>query len=482
MIELLPILSASSHEPLYLQLYKFIRKEIESGGIPPYTKLPSKRKLAASFQISQNTVNAAYQQLVAEGYLEARTRSGHYVGKVLEDCSYAGISRPKQTIKEWTDEREEYDYVFDHANVDPGAFPFDTWKRLYKDVISETENLLPLGDPQGDYKLRHEIAEYLYGSRGVQCSPGQIVIGSGTQALLLLLVQVIGWNRKYAMENPGYSKVRKVLEHNGVEVKPVPLDKDGLDILALRDQETEIVYVTPSHQFPTGIVMPISRRYELLQWAAEKKARYIIEDDYDSEFRYSSRPIPSLQGLDANGKVIYLGTFSKALMPSLRLGYMVLPTELLDVYRDRFSFYSQTVSRIDQKVMERFICEGFWSSHIQKMRNIYGRKKEVLVSSLRKSFGSDLQIFGQDGGLHILVGFERKFTEQELIRRAKNEKVLVHSVSMHYAPNTQPVSCNKVLLGFANLTEDEIQEGVLCLERAWSTIPSSEVTERRLEE
>lgn len=464
------MLSPDSPEPLYLQLYKFIRMEIESGGIPPYTKLPSKRNLAAAIQISQNTVNAAYQQLVAEGYLETRTRSGHYVGKVMEEGSYSRLSNRKQSIEDWKDERSGYDHVFDHANVDTSAFPFDTWRKLYRDVLSGNEILLPLGDPQGDYGLRKEIAEYLYRSRGVQCSPGQIVIGSGTQAQLLLLVQIMGWDRKYAMENPGYSKVRKVMQHNGVKVEPVPLDREGLDIRVLQEQETEIVYVTPSHQFPTGIVMPISRRYELLQWAAKTKTRYIIEDDYDSEFRYSSKPIPSLQGLDVNGRVIYMGTFSKALMPSLRLSYMVLPTELLNIYRDRFSFYSQTVSRIDQKVMERFISEGFWISHIQKMRKLYCRKKEVLVSSLRKSFGNDVQIQGQDGGLHVLVGVDRNLMERELIERAKKEKVLVHSLSIHYADKTKPALCNTVLLGFANLTENEIQEGVLCLERAWSTI------------
>lgn len=470
MIELLPILYADSPEPLYLQLYKYIRRRIESGDIPAHAKMPSKRKLADSLDISQNTVNAAYQQLVAEGYLEARTRSGFYVGTVVEDGFFARPLRSKQTIQEWADERDGYDFVFDHASVDRSAFPLDIWRRLYRDALFEKDNLLPLGDPQGDYGLRYEISEYLYRSRGVQCSPGHLVVGSGTQTLLLLLVQIIGWNRKYAMEDPGYSKARKVLQHNGAEVVPIPLDKEGLSVRVLQEHEADIVYVTPSHQFPTGIVMPISRRYELLQWAVEKSERYIIEDDYDSEFRYSSKPIPSLQGLDTNGKVIYMGTFSKALMPSLRLSYMVLPTELLAVYRDRFSFYSQTASRIEQQVMERFMREGFWTSHIQKMRSLYGRKKEVLVSALQRSFGNELHIQGQDGGLHVLVGFDRQLSERELIDRAKREKVLVQSLSMHYADNTRPELCKMVLLGFANLTADQIQEGVLRLERAWSDI------------
>lgn len=464
------MLDEDSPEPLYLQLYKFIRSHIESGDIPAHAKMPSKRKLANSLGISQNTVNAAYQQLAAEGYLEARLRSGHYVSTVVEDGFFASPLRSKRSIKEWIDERDGYDFVFDHASVDCSAFPFDTWRRLYKDALSGNENLLSLGDPQGDYGLRCEISEYLYRSRGVQCSPGQLVIGSGTQTLLLLLVQIMGLNRRYAMEDPGYSRARKVLLHNGVQVKPIPLDAEGLSIRALREQEVDIVYVTPSHQFPTGIVMPISRRYELLQWAVEKNARYIIEDDYDSEIRYSSKPIPSLQGLDTNGKVIYMGTFSKALMPSLRFSYMVLPTELLDIYRERFSFYFQTVSRIEQKVIERFMREGFWTSHLQKMRTLYGRKKEVLVSSLRRSFGHDLKIQGQDGGLHILVGFDLPVSEQELIDRAKKEKVLVHPLSMHFADNTRAELCKMILLGFANLTVNQIQEGVLRLEKAWSDI------------
>lgn len=468
LIELLPVLSPNSPQPLYLQLYTYIKTEIESGNIPPYTQLPSKRKLAAAIQISQNTVTAAYQQLVAEGYLESRIRSGHYVSKGMEDVPYMRLHTSKRTVEEWKDERDGYDYVFDLVNVDTSSFPFDTWRRLYKDVLSKGQDLISLGDPQGDYGLRYEIAEYVYRSRGVQCAPSQIVIGSGTQSQLLLLIQILGWNRKYAMEDPGYFKVRKSFRHNEVNVEPIPLDREGLDIRALQQQDPEIVYVTPSHQFPTGIVMPISRRYELLQWAAEKHPRYIIEDDYDSEFRYSSKPIPSLQGLDNNGKVIYIGTFSKALMPSLRISYMVLPTELLDRYRARFAFYSQTVSRIDQKVMERFMKEGFWISHVQKMRKIYGRKKEVLVASLRESFGNDLQIHGQDGGLHVLVQFDQMIPEQELIERAKKQKILVHPLSINYAENTIPALCHTVLLGFANLSEAEIQQGVSRLESAWS--------------
>lgn len=468
MIEFTPLLNPNGPEPLYLQLYKHIKREIETGGIPPYSRLPSKRTLAASIQVSHNTVNAAYQQLVAEGYVEARARSGYYAGKAMDDSSIDQAPHMAQVVEEWRDERKEYEFVFDHAGVDHASFPYEALRKLYREALSgEDPSLLSLGDPQGDPGLRKELAGYLRRSRGVQCSPAQIVIGSGTQSLLVLLLQLLGWDRKFAVENPGYSKARQIMVHNDVQVVPISLDEEGLQVSELREHEAEIVYVTPSHQFPTGIVMPISRRYELLQWASEQEGRFIIEDDYDSEFRYAGKPIPSLQGLDAYGKVIYIGTVSKALMPSLRIAYMVLPVKLLELYRQRFMFYTQTVSRVEQNMMERFIREGLWASHIQKMRKIYRRKRDVLISSIRASFPDRFTIRGQHAGLHILLESTRNIPEKQLVESARNVKVLVHPLSIHYAEQTKPILCSSVLLGFANLSHHEIEAGVLRLQKAW---------------
>ncbi|MBD2866783.1 PLP-dependent aminotransferase family protein [Paenibacillus sp. IB182363] len=439
MIGLTPVFITKGAGPLHRQLYRYIRSEIETGAIRPHAKLPSKRSLSAHLKISQNTVHAAYQQLVAEGYIVARPRSGYYAGEIgMSGGSGAQAveRRPAAPPEETGKKQAAPDISFDHAAVDIAAFPFGAWRRLYREVLSaDRTDLATLGDSRGDPGLRRELSRYLYQARGVVCSPEQIVVGAGTQTLLMLLVQLLGLWSSYAMENPGYSRVRHLFEAMGVEPAFVPLDRYGLAVDALRKSDADIVYVTPSHQFPMGMVMPIARRTELLRWAEEKDGRYVIEDDYDSEFRYAGMPIPALQGL-GGGKVVYVGTLSKALMPSLRLGYMVLPHALLERYKERLTFYPQSVSRVDQLVMERFIRDGHWAKHLQKMRITYGRKKEALVAALKTTFAEDVRFVGEEAGLHVAAAFAGKLREAERIELARRAGVVVHPASVHYAPGT----------------------------------------------
>ncbi|PEZ06349.1 GntR family transcriptional regulator [Bacillus sp. AFS018417] len=463
MLELTPKLDIHSKEPLYVQLYNYMKEEMKSGNVPPYTKLPSKRKLAQYLQISQNTIEAAYGQLVAEGYIEAIPRKGYFVCEMEQTVLH--VKQKMQHVKEIPYYERDYVFDFTHTGVDAQSFPFALYRKLANEVLQiENEEVLLLGHPQGEFGLRKEIAKYMYESRGVHCSPSQIIIGAGTQYLIRMLFQLLK-ESTFAVENPGYHR-RMVTYEKGIEhVEQLPLDEDGIMLSCLEESNADVVFVTPSHQFPCGMIMPISKRMQLLHWAEKEEGRYIVEDDYDSEFRYSGKPIPALQGLDTNGKVIYMSTFSKALLPSLRISYMVLPKALIEVYQQDYFFYTQTVSRIDQEIVKRFLEGGHWEKHIHKMRVVYRKKRDTLVSAISTYFPKYVEIIGQDSGLHILLRTNNGMAERELIERAAAYSIKVHPVSMYY--DDVKVDNKTVLLGFAILSEEEIDKAVQLLAKAW---------------
>ncbi|RFU60143.1 PLP-dependent aminotransferase family protein [Bacillus sp. V59.32b] len=464
MFEITPDLDRSKSTSLYIQLYEYIKKEIQSGGIKAETKLPSKRKLSNHLGISQNTVEAAYQQLNAEGYVETKSRKGIFVNKLEED-TILFQSPETPYIKEGNDEKK-YKIDFNHGKVDLEHFPFSIWRKLtQQSLYFEERELFLSGEPQGEVLLREEIAKYLFQSRGVRCARDQVIIGAGTQYLIGLLCLVIGKELTYSMEDPGFHRIRTVLEDQGVGLKHIPLDEEGISISHLKDSNARIVYVTPSHQFPNGNVMPITRRMELLKWAEEKNG-YIIEDDYDGEFRHVGKPIPSLQGLDAHGRVIYLGTFSKSLIPSIRISYVILPPDLARKYHERFQLYKQTVSRLNQNTLYQFMLDGHWERHLNKMRNIYRRKHTVLLSSIEKNFNNLVTIIGDKSGLHILLEVHNNMSEDELIRTAAMKDIRVYPTTI-YQQNKDKIQQPKILLGYGGLTELQIEEGIRLLKKAW---------------
>ncbi|WP_102272047.1 MocR-like pyridoxine biosynthesis transcription factor PdxR [Cytobacillus massiliigabonensis] len=462
MLEITPKLDNQSEKPLYVQLYEYIKQEIKMGNLTPDVKLPSKRRLAAHLSLSQNTIEAAYEQLIAEGYLLSIPRKGYYVSELDQHLVENNNSqRSASFIKEKQYQDSDCLYDFTQTGVDARSFPFSLFRKLTNEISRpENDRLLKLGHPQGDYDFRKAIAKYLYESRGVCCSPSQIIIGAGTQYLMRLLFQLLQ-KGVFAVEDPGYHR-RHVAFEKWERVKMIPLDQDGMIVSRLEESGANIAFVTPSHQFPCGMIMPISRRMQLLHWANLGEGRYIIEDDYDSEFRYSGKPIPALQGLDTNGKVVYMGTFSKALLPSLRVSYMVLPKPLIEIYQNEYFFYAQTVSRMDQDLLRRFLEEGYWEKQINKMRVIYHKKRDILVSEIMKQFPDPAEIIGQDSGLHVLVRVKNGMTEQELIGMAGNFKCKVYPLSAYGSHDNMTV-----LLGYAALSEEEIEESVKCLARAW---------------
>ncbi|KUF32565.1 MULTISPECIES: PLP-dependent aminotransferase family protein [Lysinibacillus] len=469
MLEMTPNLH--NEEPLYLQLYSYIKAEIQNGNILAQTKLPSQRSLAKHLQISRNTVDAAYQQLLAEGYVISKEREGLYVVE-LERGYFQTSSNHFEPQLATPQEQQlpSIKYNFNYGDINLKDFPYKIWRTLTLQSLNEEQaHLLLYGDPQGELELRNYIASYLYEARGVQCQGDQIVIGAGLQFLMGIVCHLIGRNELFAMEDPGYYRVRYLFKDHGIKVKPIPLDEHGIHISQLRNSRVKAVYVTPSHQFPIGTVMPISRRLALLEWAKDENA-YIIEDDYDGEFRYAGKPIPALQGLDSNDRVIYMGTFSKSLIPSIKLSYMVLPRELTLLFNNN-NYYVQTVSRLHQHTLQLFMESGHWERHLNKTRNGYKRRYEALLKSIHQILGDNVKIHGASSGLHILLEPNNKMSEEELIETAKRVGVKVYPTSIFYA-NPSVIQHAKVLLGFANLGVEEIDKGIKLLKHAWFDSPS----------
>ncbi len=479
---------------LYEQIYNHIKREIIDGKLPAGERLPSTRSLAEHLQVARSTVDYAYGQLLGEGYIESQPYKGYYV------CSVEGLLRMEDAVKTGgegifdavgkmsvpgkknsascvgieyvngeaaTGETEEKESLLDFSPyaIDMSGFPFSVWKKITKTVLTDANSeLFSRGEAQGDYELRKTISRYLHSSRGVNCAPEQIIVGAGNDYLLMLLEKILGRHVPIAMENPTYKRSYRIFKSFAYEIATVDMDESGMKVSELTRTGVRAAYVMPSHQFPTGTVMPIGRRMELLKWANGDEERYLIEDDYDSEFRYRGKPIPALQASDENGKVIYIGTFSKAIAPAIRVSFMVLPPVLLEKYKRDCGFYSCTVSRIDQSILNVFIGEGYFERHLNRMRKIYRGKHELLLECLKPLRGQ-FAVSGENAGLHLLLTSKRGMPEAELMERARKEGVRVYGLSESMVEDNP--DSTTVLLGFGGLTDNRIIEGTDALKRAW---------------
>lgn len=416
--------------PLYQQIYAHIAGEIMAGALGRGGKLPSKHALAEHLGVSKNTVEEAYAMLLQEGYIYSRPRSGYYVSAV------------------------RYRYDFRTNAVDIPSFPYKLWAKLSREVLYTGADLLSGGDPRGDLCLRESIAQYLHQFRGVQCQPGQIVIGAGVEYLLTLLAALLPEDAVYALENPGYGKTALVLQGAGRQTVPIDLDAAGLPPEALEASGADIAYITPSHQFPTGAILPVGRRSALLAWAAEKPGRYVIEDDYNSEFHFSARPIPAIQGLDTRGRVIYLSTFSRILAPSTRIAYMVLPMELMEAFRRRLGYYSSTVSRFEQHTLTKFIAGGHLARHLNRVKNIYRHRRDLLTTLLRERGG---KVSGDGAGIHLLCQLDAP-TMARVLENAARGQIRVAQLADYYtgAYKGPPT----LVLGYGGIASQDIEPAV----------------------
>ncbi len=451
--------------PLYRQLYEYIKKEIRVGNFEFNTKLPSKRKLSSYLKISQNTIQSAYDQLIEEGYIIPVARKGFFVNR-LDNILSLDLKFVEKHIKE-EDELQNLSYDFSYHGVDHDSFPFSTWRKITKEAINEYDrDILKPGSSQGSSSLRISLAKYLRQSRGVNCTAEEIVISSGTESLFQILIQLLGQEYVYGIENPGYEKLNLLFKSNNSNFKTINIDMKGMKIEDIEGSEADILCITPAHQFPLGGIMPINRRIKILNWAYENENRYIIEDDYDSEFKYSGKPIPALCGLDTYGKVIYMGSLSKSLSPSIRVSYMVLPELLLKKYREKLSFIVCPVPTIDQNVLQKFIEDGHFERHINRMRNIYKRKREILVDEL-SSMKDKIEIVGADAGLHLLLRIKNGMSEEDLVRKAHEVGVGVYAISKYYYDKTSLDKVPTVLLGYASMADQSIRMAVKRLVEVW---------------
>lgn len=464
-MELLIPLDSRSKKPLYEQIYSHICAEIRSGALKAGDRLPSTRVLAEHLKVSRSTTQMAYDQLLAEGYMEARPCRGYFVSH-LEELVETG---PSGTEEMQTAAEPDVGWRVDFSprGIDLDSFPYHVWRKLSRNtLVDDNKEMFHSGDHQGEPGLREAIRSYLHSARGVNCSTEQIIVGAGSEYLLMLLSQILEGKHVIAMENPTYKQAYRVFHSLGYEVCPVEMDANGMDPSILAESGANVAYVMPSHQFPTGVVMPVGRRQELLKWAVEEAGRYIIEDDYDSEFRYRGKPIPALQGMDRSGKVIYLGTFSKCIAPAIRVSYLVLPKPLLVRYRSQTSFYASTVSRIDQNILYQFLSQGYFERHLNRMRAIYKTKHDLLIE-LIEPLKEQFEIRGEHAGIHILLTSKYNRSEQELISLAAEAGVKVYGLSSYFIHPEHNHRSATVVLGYASLNEDAIREGVGILTRCW---------------
>lgn len=446
-------LKKSPGVPLYEALYRCIRRDILEGTLKPGTKLPSKRALSQNLEVSKITVEAAYNQLLAEGYIRSQEKVGYFVETV------EGRTPPPPVQLEQPQKQREF--LLDLTGIGTEQFPFSVWSRLQREVMLDygAKLLLPLPN-RGVMELRQAIADHLAAFRGMQVSPQNILIGAGTDFLYNLLIQLLGRDKVYAVEEPGYDKIRQIYAAGGVRCISAPMDDKG--VLPEGLSQADVLHCSPSHHFPTGLVTPVSRRMELLDWAGEDK--WIIEDDYDSEFRFDAHPMPTLQTLDGAQRVIYMNTFSKTLAPSIRISYMVLPPALMEQFQKVLGFYSCTVPSFEQYTLARFLSRGYFEKHINRMRKFYKKRRNALVSLLENcSFSQKLTILEQDAGLHFLLKVDTALPDSDLTRELLGVGIRVKALSEYYHDQRRDRHC--LVVNYSGVKEEALEQALTAIEK-----------------
>lgn len=435
--------------PLYEALYRCIRSDILSGKLAAGVKLPSKRALSAHLEISKITVEAAYNQLAAEGYIAAREKVGYFV-EAVDTLPQAPLqkSQPADTAPQRPD-------LLDLTANTPAKFPFTVWSRLQRETLLDfSHNLLEPVPHQGVEALRLAIAAHLAGFRGMQVDPENIIIGAGTDFLYNLLLQLLGQDKIYALEEPGYGKIRRIYDAAGAKSIPAPMDSQGVIPEAIG--EADVLHISPSHHFPTGLITPLQRRQALLRWANDGE-KWIIEDDYDSEFRFDAHPMSAMYSPHDSGRVIYMNSFSKSLAPSIRIGYMVLPHRLMQQFREKLGFYSCTVSGFEQHTLARFLSQGHFEKHINRMRKFYRSHRNRVLEILKNCrWAEQLTIEEADAGLHFLVKVDTDLTDRVLEAFCADIGLQVRCLSRYYFGTPPQNSLHKIVVNYSGLQDEDI--------------------------
>lgn len=484
-MELALVIDSSLLQPLHQQVYGQLRWAILSGRLRPGQRLPASRSLARSLGLSRTTVTQGYDQLISEGYLQTRPGAGTYVclqlpenlltAESIDHSLHTPVEIPLSDYGNRVQQlpprgvTTDFEISFRYGQPALDLFPVELWRKLVSKYCRETNHWLSYATSATGYEpLRSAVSDYLQQSRAVRCTPEQVIITNGSQQALSLITQLlVNPNDTVAIEDPGYLGARHIFQASGAKLLPIPLDRDGLMVEELMHHPTppRLVYVTPSHQFPTGALLSLSRRLALLQWAWKARA-LIVEDDYDSEYRYGGRPIPSLQGLDTHGSVLYVGTFSKVMFPSIRLGYLVLPASLVEVFSKAKWLADRQPPILTQAVLTEFIAAGYLERHLRKMRLCYERRRAVLVQALYEHFGETVEILGDSAGLHVMAKLPLSFSDDEAMARAAAVGVEICSAQIQYETfrNT-----GEFVFGYTAINEAQIRDGIHRIAKAFLT-------------
>lgn len=446
-------------DSLYEHLYKCIKNDILQGILRPGDKLPSKRTFAKNLNISTITIENSYAQLLAEGYIYSIPKKGYFIADLNRNYQDTVAIRSENITTVVNPEIYFADFI--NNQVNPDNFPFSVWTKLMREIILDKSRELMTNSPCGGImELRSAIAGHLKEFRNMDISPEQIIIGAGTEYLYGLLIQLLGHDRIYGVEDPGYQKVAQIYKSNRVACHYIPLDGQGVTIESLESNSIDIIHTSVSHHYPTGIITPISRRYELLGWASKSDSRYIIEDDYDSEFRLMGKPIPSLQSIDVMEKVIYMNTFTKSLASTIRVSYMILPSHLIKRFYETLSFYSCTVSNFEQYTLARFIKDGYFEKHINRMRNYYRGQRDLIMQCIQNNPNATrITIKEEDSGLHFLMHVLTDKSDKTIIQDALHQSIRISCLSDYYH-NDSKKDLHTLIINYSNLPPAIMQEAI----------------------
>lgn len=456
-------LNDTGSDSLYIYIYKCIKNDILHGVLAPDTKLPSKRSFAKNLGVSIITIENAYATLLSEGYIYTIPKKGFYVSDSYSDNS----KRDNASLKKNDNASPQYEYEFDFVSsqINPDQFPFSTWAKLMRETISKKSHELMKPSPGGGIaQLRVAIAGHLKQFKNMNVSPEQIIIGAGSDYLYSLIIQLLGFDKAYATENPGYKKIADIYRSHNVKCHFLNMDDKGVIISELNKCGADVAHVSLSHHYPTGIVTPASRRYELLGWLSENSGRYIIEDDYDSEFRVSEKNLPTLQSIDMTDRVIYINTFSKSLASTMRISYMVLPFPLIEVFKNKLGFYACTVSTFEQYTLAKFIYDGYFENHINRMRTYYSAIRDEFIKSLSSNPAFDGTIISEEkSGLHFLLKLNTDRSDSDIIKKAAEKGIKISCLSQYYTDDRNITQKNTLLINYSAIKLSDIERVVSML-------------------
>lgn len=455
-------LENTGNKSLYVYIYECIKKDILSGSIKSGEKLPSKRAFAENLGVSVITVENAYGLLQSEGYIYSIEKRGYFAADI-SPLYTEGESKPVKRVSPKKKKKYKYDFVNNSTRAE--NFPFSVWTKLMRKTFSQKQSeIMEVSPCSGIFELREALCRHLKQFRGMDITPERVIVGAGTEYLYGMIIKLLGHDKIYAVENPGYPKIAKIYEKEKVKLVAAEQDSHGISVDSLLNSQADVAHISPSHHFPTGKTTSIKRRTELLNLANEKENRYIIEDEYDSEFRLTGKPLPTMQSIDRHGKVIYVNTFTKSLAPTVRISYMVLPPGLAEKFYGELGFYSCTVSNFEQYALASFINEGYFEKHINRMRLYYRKVRDEMLKAIDEQNADGLVCVSEhEAGLHFLMKINTALPDSEIKRRAEKMGIKISFLSEYYIKKVDASVEHTLVVNYSGIKKEEIKPAVKAL-------------------